>query len=145
MARLKDLEALVRNANLQSPRAPNAKRITKRSFLMFVLPAINLGDFINHPCPPLSTLPPFSPQCSPDLTDQLFGSHTLRSTSGIRCVPCQHLSEPPRRASCWSELNSEEAGGRSRGCSRWWRGALHGWSGIGAEVKSNESFWRKGL
>lgn len=54
---------------------------------MFALPAINLGDFINH----LGS----------------FGSHTFRSTSGIRCVPCQHLSGPPRRP----ELNSEEAGG----------------------------------
>lgn len=84
MARSKDLEALLRNANGQSP---NARRITKRSFLMFALPAINLGDFINH----LGS----------------FGSHTFRSTSGIRCVPCQHLSGPPRRP----ELNSEEAGG----------------------------------
>lgn len=61
---------------------------------------------VHPPTPP----PRLSLQCSPDLTDYLFGSHTLRSTSGIRCVPCQHLSEPPRRASCWSELNSEEAG-----------------------------------
>lgn len=48
MEHLKDLEALLRNTNVQSPRSSDTTRSAKRSSLTPVLPAINLGDFISH-------------------------------------------------------------------------------------------------
>lgn len=48
MEHLKDLEALLRNTNVQSPRSSDTTRSSKRSSLTPVLSAINLSDFISH-------------------------------------------------------------------------------------------------
>lgn len=124
-------------------------RNTTRSFFMFVVAAINLGDFINHPSvphrPSLSSFDAAQVSLG-DFYLYLFCNLILRSTSGIPCIPCQHLSEN-------GTLNH--------------RGGHHGsLSGIGKnqdtatpvvqeversppldgveleEVKNNESFWR---
>lgn len=49
MEHLKNLEALLRNTNVQSLHSSDTKRIAMRSSLTPVLPAIDLGDFIRHP------------------------------------------------------------------------------------------------
>lgn len=87
------------------------------------------GRLYQSPASPTVRHPLPSPLRSPDLTDDLFGSHTLRSTCGIGCVPRHHPSEAPPRASCCSQLLSAEfrrGWGPQQGRSRWWRGALRG-------------------
>lgn len=116
------------------------KRNTTWSFFMFVMAAINLGDFINHPSvphrPSLSSFDAAQVSLILEIFYlYLFCNLILRSTPGSPCIPCLHLSENGTRTagegvtSAWVELGRSKAQ-QHRLLSRW-KGAPLGWSGAG--------------
>lgn len=148
MAHLRDLEALLRNTNLQSPCASDAKRITE--VILHVRLTCNQSRRLQQSpwCPP--TVHPPLPSMQPRSYILSYKLFLLLSDPPLGFPACRVnicLRTPNHRGGRDASLSwiRKRQGGSSGGCSRWWRGALNGWSGAGAEVKNNDSFWRKGL
>lgn len=90
MKHLKDLEALLRNANVQSPHSSDARRLAPRSFFLLVLPAINLRwlhQSSRFPQTPEIIFLQRSPYLN-TFKDYLLCNLILRSTSGTPHMPC---------------------------------------------------------